>query len=302
MNEAKAFSPGHITGFFQVCDQSRDPLLKGSRGAGFSTSLGVATKVSAKKSTKNHVEILTPGENVKSASVSEHVVRTLLTHVDGNYEVHVEHDIKIPVGCGLGSSGAGSLSLALALNKVLDLKMPYLKAAQIAHAAEIKCKTGLGTVIDATFGGFQIRVEPGAPGIGETEPILASEDHVAVCLSFGKIPTSEILASKVARQRINELGGDLVEELVRHPSIHDFMKLSRRFAEHLGLVTVRMRKVLQETDRIGLECSMAMLGETIFSVVGRDQIEEILSIFCKYAPSKRSVIVTDIDFIGARLL
>ena len=43
MTEATAFSPGHITGLFQVFDQSEDPLLQGSRGAGVSITQGVTT-------------------------------------------------------------------------------------------------------------------------------------------------------------------------------------------------------------------------------------------------------------------
>ena len=45
MKRICAFSPGHITGFFQICDDSESPLEKGSRGAGVSVSKGVTTTV-----------------------------------------------------------------------------------------------------------------------------------------------------------------------------------------------------------------------------------------------------------------
>jgi hypothetical protein len=47
---------------------------------------------------------------------------------------------------------------------------------------------------------------------------------------------------------------------------------------------------------------MAMIGETVFSIVKRDQVEQIHEIFSKHAPSERNVIIADIDSKGARLL
>ncbi len=302
MEEARAFSPGHITGFFQIWDQPDDPLLKGSRGAGVSITRGVTTEVMVEKSVRNSVRILTKGSATNSALVSKRVANAFLSQVEQSYRVLVEHDVKVPIGCGFGSSGAGALSLALALNDVLSLDLSRLETAQIAHVAEVECKTGLGTVIDEAFGGLQIRVRPGAPNIGTVKSIPTNEDHAVACLSFGPIRTAKILTSQTFRPRINELGGDLVDGLARQPSISNFMEFSRKFAEHVGLVSNRLRKVLREADRAGLRCSMAMLGETVFSIVKRDQVKEIHEIFSKHAPSERNVIIADVDFEGARLL
>ncbi|MFQ6073681.1 MAG: pantoate kinase [Candidatus Bathyarchaeia archaeon] len=302
MKEAEAFSPGHITGFFQMCDQPNDPLLKGSRGAGVSIARGVTTKVWVEESAKTSVEIMMNGDVTNSALVSEHVAEAFLSRTGGSYKVHVEHDVKVPIGCGFGSSGAGALSLALALNEALNLKLSRLEAAQIAHIAEVECKTGLGTVIAETFGGLEIRVKSGAPIVGKIKSIPIRDGYVVACLSFGPINTSEVLADEVFRQRINEYGGNLVDELVRHPTLGNFIEFSRRFAEHTGLISKRLRAVLEEADSAGLTCSMAMLGETVFTIVRRDQVEEVHKIFNKHAPSERDVIIAEIDFEGARLL
>jgi len=302
LKEAKAFSPGHVTGFFQICDQPNDPLLKGSRGAGVSITQGVTTKVRVEKSAKTSVKIMMDGDITNSALVSEHVVNTFLSLAEESYKVLVEHDVKIPIGCGFGSSGAGALSLALALNKAFNLNLPRLEAAQMAHIAEVKCKTGLGTVIAETFGGLEIRVKSGAPGVGKTKSIPVSSSYVIACLNFGPISTMEILTDEAFRRRINRFGGNLVDELAKHPTLDNFMGFSRKFAEHLGVISKRLRAVLEETDRAGLTCSMAMLGETVFSIVKRDQVEEVHEIFSKHAPSERSVIMAEVDFKGARLL
>ena len=254
------------------------------------------------KSANTSVKIIMNGDVTNSALVSEHVVNAFLSQVEEGYEVLVEHDVEVPIGCGFGSSGAGALSLALALNKVLNLNLSRLEAAQIAHIAEVECKTGLGTVIAETFGGLEIRVKPGGPGVGEIKPIPNSDDYVVAHLNFGPIYTRGILTDEVFRQRINEYGGKLIDELVRDPTTHNFIEFSRKFAEHIGLISKRLRAVFQETDSAGLKCSMAMLGETVFSVVKRDRVEEIHEIFNKHAPSERNVIIAEIDFKGARLL
>lgn len=297
-----AFSPGHITGLFQICDQTTDFLLTGSRGAGISISNGVTTKVSLKPSSKSSFEIRINETPTKSAKVSEHIINSFLSRVERDYEIFVSHEVKVPIGSGFGSSGAGALSLALALNEALNLGLSRMETAQIAHIAEVKCKTGLGTVIAETFGGVEIRVEPGAPGIGEIKPIPVNDDYNVVCLNFGHLSTKKILSDEKLRHRINASGKKLIDKLITHPNPADFMAFSRSFAEELGLISPRMRKVLEETDSMGITCSMAMLGETIFSLIKRNETEEIFEIFQRYAPSKNSAFITEIDFKGARLV
>jgi pantoate kinase len=302
LERAQAFSPGHITGFFQICDHPNDPLLKGSRGAGVSITQGVTTKVQTEESARTSIEIKINGKATNSALVSQHVVKAFLASAGKNCKVLVEHFVDVPIGCGFGSSGAGALSLALALNEALSLNFPHEKVAQIAHVAEVECKTGLGTVIAETFGGAEIRVKAGAPGIGKVERLPVDKNYIVACLSFGPLSTRDILANEALRQRINGLGGNLVERLARHPTIPNFLKFSRRFAEHLGLFSKRLKAVLKETDRAGFTCSMAMLGETLFSIVKRDQIEEIQRIFGKHAPSEGNILISEINTEGARLL
>lgn len=302
MKEAKAFSPGHITGFFQIFDQPKDPLERGSRGAGVSMTRGVTTNVVVTKSAETSVKIVINGDVTNSALVSEHVINTFLSIAGRSYEVLAEHDVKVPIGCGFGSSGAGAISLALALNEVFDLNLSRLETAQVAHVAEVECKTGLGTVIAETFGGLEIRVKSGAPGVGQIEFIPLDNGYLVACLNIHSISTREVLTDETFQQRVNKIGGDLVDKLARHPTVRNLMVFSRNFAEYAGLISKRLRAVLEETDSAGFTCSMAMLGETVFSIVRRDQIEEIHKIFNKHAPTESNMILADIDFGGARLL
>ena len=191
MKKARAFSPCHITGFFQIFNQPENSLKAGSRGAGVSLGRGVETIVKVKKALKFSLQVRINGFRSKSAEVSEHIVNAFASRFEviADSRIVVEHDVDVPTGAGFGTSGAAALSLALALNDVFDLGLSTIEAAQLAHITEVECKTGLGTVIAETFGGVEIRVEPGAPGVGKVKQVSVSKDLLLACLTFGPMPT-----------------------------------------------------------------------------------------------------------------
>ncbi len=302
MGESTAFSPGHITGIFRIHDKPGDPLKKGSWGAGVSITRGVTTTVNTRNSSRHSSKIRINGEITKSAKVSEHVINIFFSHAKKKSRITVDHDVKIPIGSGFGSSGAGALGLALALNEALGCEFSRIEAVEIAHIAEVDCRTGLGTVMAEASGGLEIRTKPGGPGVGEVRKIPVDDDYAVACLSFGPISTGEVLTNEKFRQLINKFGRDLLDRLIAEPKPRVFMDLSRKFAEHIGLMSPRVRRILKETDSEGLTCSMAMLGETVFSLVKRGQIKDLLKIFRRHAPSEQNIITSEIDFQGARLL
>ena len=153
---AKAYCPGHITGFFEICDQFRDPLKRGSRGAGVSVSKGVTTEVSVESSTQAKIEVLINGK-IEDAPVTKSIVDLMLKFKrnTSSKRIEVKHEMQIPVGCGIGSSGAGAWGTALALNQLLELHLTCDKVGQIAHRAEVENQTGLGTVSAQQKGGIE---------------------------------------------------------------------------------------------------------------------------------------------------
>jgi pantoate kinase len=187
------------------------------------------------------------------------------------------------------------------LNEVLGLGMSKLEAAQIAHVVEVECKTGLGTVIAETFGGFEVRVRPGAPGIGEIRCLPTPEDTFVACHVFGPLSTRVALTNHETRARINRLGGELVRELVKTPTIVNFMKLSRRFAEQVGLITEKVRRILVAADEAGVICSMPMFGESAFTVTDKNGVEPILRLFRESAQGGQTIL-SQVNHEGARIL
>jgi pantoate kinase len=303
MKTAKAFAPGHITGIFQIFDGPNDPMRKGSKGAGVCLTQGITTTVEVHQSSEPVSKILINGKHIDSSITSKRVLELFETRFPSLRDIGVEvhHDGMLPIGAGFGTSGAGALSLALALNEANDLGLSTMDAAQIAHRAEIECKTGLGTVIAETFGGVEIRVKPGAPGIGEIENITPPKNSVVACLTFGSLFTRDLLSNADTRRKINESSETLIKELREHPNVENLMKSSRLFAEQTGLITEPVREVLNATDKTNVVCSMPMFGESVFTLTIRRRLDAVLEIFEKHQ-GEGNIVLCDVDRRGATVI
>ncbi len=299
MGTASAYAPGHLTGLFQICDQPSDPIMKGARGSGVSLDLGVYTTVTARDSEAMSWSIRINGIETKGAFVSENVLSRFSSRISPQ-EITVEHWVETPVVAGFGSSGGGALSLSLALNEVTGSPFKRLEAAQLAHAAEIECKTGLGSVFAALRGGFGVLTKPGAPGIGEALSYPDPSGLRVGYLHFGPIPTKEALANPALRARINEIGEKFVNELQRNPTTERFMHLSRQFTEHIGLVTPKLRALFEKMDPAGYLFTMAMFGEVGFSVMEKERAEEAAKLLEFSFPGYEAIVV-GIDNDGAKV-
>ena len=294
---AKAFSPGHITGFFEIPDGSYSHFLhKGSKGAGFSIDRGIATTAYVYESAKTDYRISINGIQNENAEVSRWVVEEYLKLADRPYFVNVDHDVGIPVGFGLGSSGAAALSLSYALNEALDIGLSRTEAAQIAHHAEIACKTGLGTVIAEFAGGFEIRTGAGAPGIGSLTKIDL-ENYKAVVLCLAPISTKSFLTSRM--DEINGLGGMMLSKLSVSRSVDNFLAMSREFAGTLGLTQDSCNEPMAALKSRGIESSVALLGQTVFTLVPRAMAKEASDAIKGFGGT---LLVCNIDGNGARVL
>jgi len=302
MRKAGAFSPCHITGVFQIFDKEGDALHAGSRGAGVSLTRGVETTVEVEESANHSVRITVNGLVSNSARVSSRVIEIFASRFRevANSGIIVKHQVGVQIGAGLGSSGAAALSLAFALNEALGLGLSSTEAAQLAHIAEVECKTGLGTVVAEAIGGLEIRTKAGAPGIGKIRQVPVPKSILVACLILGPLSTGKCLTDKSIRKRINEFGGKMVDDLDREPTAQNFMKTSRSFAEHVGLITKRVRTVLDETDRVGVVCSMPMFGECVFTLAEGSDLKKALRVFKEHSRSGVTI-VSEVDLEGARV-
>lgn len=274
-----AFCPAHVTGFFGV-EESGSAAETGSVGAGFSIQRGVTTTVEG----ADH-DMVRPG-------MARYVLEEFRRATGVSTPVHMSHEMGVPAGYGLGASGALALSTLYALDAALGTRMPRERLAMMAHVSEVRLRTGLGDVLAAYHGGFEIRVRAGGPGKGVIRRLEAGNPAVVVaCLS--PLSTSDFLRDRMGM--LNGLGGKMVTELDRNPDTETFQRLSMEFARKAGTITPQMEAGAGALERAGYPCGVAMLGGTIFSMVPQNEADGVMEALSPYEP-----VLTGIDQMGAR--
>ena len=301
---AKAFSPGHLTGFFATdkIAQIINPNFNGSIGAGFSISKGINTTVRVYNDFSKSYKIAINGIDSFDAKVSKFVVEYYLKMIDYPVFISVEHESEIPIGYGLGSSGSAALSLSYALNQSLKTNLSFTHAAQIAHQADIVCKTGLGSVISEFIGGFEIRTSIGGPGIGKILKIPVSLQFYVVIFCIKPISTDSILEKSFSSSNnysLNISGKVLIEKLLSNPNIDTFLELSHVFAKQYGLLDGYCKDPILKLISVGIKCSVALFGHTLFTVVKKEDLDKVVYILKQF---EGKLIICNIDNIGARMV
>jgi pantoate kinase len=307
-NKARAFAPSGISSFFEICDTTKtgrpihDVNRIGARGGGFVTKKGVLTEVNISPSNSNCIKIFINGIHAPHAETTMSVAETLLNRSSKKFDVTVKHRVAVPVGAGFGTSAGGALGTALALSKILGIKCTYNELGRVAHAAEVHCRTGLGTVGPLMIGGCILTLEPGAPGIAVIDRIPLSQNHVIVAGSYGGIPTKRVLTSDEKRLAINKAGKRTLDRILRDPSLENFMTCCKDFAEETGFMTSRLRRLVGLTEKAGaIGAAQNMVGEVIHAVTTSENVHNVVQAF-KQVLSQDKIAVAELDFQGARLL
>jgi pantoate kinase len=305
---AKAFSPAGISSFFEICDTRKDgkpvsePTLIGARGGGFVIEKGVLTQVQLSEAKQNVTRVFINGKLAPEAETTRTVVRSLGEKAGRSYAITIRHKVETPIGAGFGSSAAGALGTALALSKALQLHLTYNELGKIAHTAEIKCRTGLGTVGPIMLGGCALTVEPGAPGIAAIDRIPTSTNHVIVAGIYGPIPTKTVLSSPQKRLAVNKWGGIALENILADPSLENFLACCLDFAEKTGFMTNRLRKLVKLAKEAGaIGAAQNMVGEAVHALTTLENADNVVQAFKQVLPEEK-VLVAKIDLQGARLV
>jgi len=246
MNEATAFVPGHVTGFFSTHPHD-DPARAGSRGGGVALSHGVETTVREGS-----------GLTLNGDAIDVEPVGRVLDSL--GVEARVACETPLPLGAGFGVSGAMALGTALATTAAAGLARSENDLVSLAHRAEVESGTGLGDVVAQARGGVPLRLEPGAPSHGTMDGV-PGRSRVEY-LALGELSTEEVLAGDTSA--LSTAGERALSQVRATPTLTTFVEASRQFAEEAGLLTDDLRDVLAAVDDAGGAASMAMLGETAF--------------------------------------
>lgn len=254
---ARAFAPGHLTGFFVPELAARDPRARGSLGAGIVLDRGVVATARWREGAR-------PGLRMRSCPavplpISREVARRLLAGRRGRLEVDLEH--ALPVGQGLGMSAAGALATGLAVAEVLG--RPARRAWEAAHLAELFLGGGLGGVAALGGGGFERRTRAGLPPFGRVEH-RPWHGPLALVRVGPPLPSPALLRDRRFLRKVRRTGeGALAAPgLGRDRAV--FLQGAERFTDRLGLASPPIRAALDDLRSTRWAAAQAMFGEVVF--------------------------------------
>lgn len=239
MDQQKVYCPGSISLIFKVHPG-------GSTGVGFTIDKGVVAI--AKNSTKNNISF--NGKSIKFPTVADIIDK--LT----DKPVSINLQSPLPLGCGFGLSGASALSTAKVINKLFNLRKSKKELLEIAYNAEIKNKTGLGTVVTQSLRGCIIKH---APGLNPKITRLPFNGQKLYCEIIGKLETPGIIGNKKNLKKINAAADRALSAITEKISFTTLMDISSNFAKESSLVKIA---------RLNLPTSstMLMLGRVILTI------------------------------------
>lgn len=282
-----AFSPGHISGFFEPIFK-KDILKTGSRGAGINISLGAKSEVDIDSSNKMDINIILNDEE-SDFPIIPTAIKFLIGEEKMNINVKITLDL--PLSQGFGMSSASVVSTTYALSKILNKS--YHDALKASHYSEVYHKTGLGDVISCFFSGIEIRTKPGIPPCGLIEHIIGNYDLV-LCVIDKPMNTKEILDDIKKMELINKYGNYCTNKLKESPTIENFFLLSNLFTEKTMLASQKILDAIEMANKFG-KASMCMLGNSIFAMGDTTKLYDKLKYFGK-------VFLCTVDHFGPRLV
>ena len=267
IKKLKVFAPGHITGFFEIID-NENPHFKGSRGAGIALDEGVITE-SYLKEGEGNVTISLNGTVTSLNSVSETAVDLILKRFSldkSDVDIFIDHYCRLPIGAGFGTSAGFSEGVCYTLPKLFGIDVTFKQAGTLSHLTELSESSGLGDVVSSINGGCVIRLKEGSPENAMIDKIQLTKPIYVFTKTLGFLATKEIIENPLYKKRINNSGSHLLEHLFKKPTVENFIKLSRRFADESQLITKEVQEILNVFDDETIGSSMAMLGNTAFAL------------------------------------
>lgn len=262
-----AFSPGHITCFFQPIS-SFDPLSAGSRGAGIRLNLG--SIVSVKPSSSGETVIDMDGETIKGEIV-RNVAKAL--DAEGNYNICIKHDL--PVGQGFGTTAADAVATALCICQITNKSTS--EGYRAAHAADLLEGGGRGDVAGIMSRYQQpVRTVAGLPPFGKVEDSQVKVGEFTLAILGDPLITSTVLSDRDKLVRIREAGAMAMDDYVADMSLTSLFKISNWFSKETGLRTKGINKAISDLEEKGYMAAMCMLGNSIFTNAPLKTVRNVL--------------------------
>ena len=272
--------PGGISALFEPFIVP-DPYLCGARGAGIGIENAAIIELNIRESDSLSITNVINGKHIRGG-IGEEAVRAFfeVLGIEPKYSVEIRQEIKVPIGAGFGTSAASALGIIILLSYSLDVPLTLVEAGDIAHIAEIRARSGLGTVSGLVFlGDIVIVSKPGAPSHCLIDRIpLPLDDIYVVLASKGKVETAKALADEKLLERAKTFGKIAVDNLIKKPTLKNFFRTAKFFAEKTGLITKEIFTLIRKLENTAIGSAQAMIGDSIFALAYRDDVEEVKKI------------------------
>lgn len=263
----RAFSPGHITCFFQPIS-SFDPLSAGSRGAGIRLSLG--STVNLKPSSSNETEVEMDGKIIKGE-----IVRNVVKALDPkeNYKICIKHDL--PVGQGFGTTAADAVATALCMCHITNKSKT--EGYRAAHVADLLEGGGRGDVAGIMSRYQQpVRTVAGIPPFGKVEDSHVNVGDLTLITLGLPLITGNVLSDKDKVTKIRDAGAKAMNDYLANMSLKSLFKISNQFSEDSGLRTNDIDDPISKIEEKGYMAAMCMLGNSIFTNAPLETVKKVL--------------------------
>lgn len=252
MNEVSVYCPASISFLFQAHFTS-NPITTGSLGIGCTVNSGIRLKVAS----GNKYSMI-----FNKKHISFPLIDSLVKQVSPK-PVSITVRSALPLGSGFGLSGACALSCLLAINKLYNLRIERDELVKIAHTAEIKHRTGLGTIATQSMGGFLVKTHAGLPVHAYQLPFVGKRIYAII---ISRLPTNTILTDSRQLKCINQEAKKALQQINRQSTLEEILDISYHYATKANLITNKtVRNMIQDIYRSGGHATMAMLGHVVIS-------------------------------------
>lgn len=257
MIKGAAWSPGHITAFFEPLI-SGDTAKSGSRGVGICIDKGVTSEIKISKAPRYKTTIMIKNKTVRLGFIDD-VLSPIFS--GQNVQIDVKLRPELPFSSGFGMSAASALSTLIAAMHASGFDTDFKTAVSIAHNSEVKNRTGLGDVMGIVAGGISHRTRPGVPPVGSMEHIRTRRKEMILCLAKGEISTRSILTNHNKTALISSQGKKSIRKFKNRPTQANVIPVAREFSAHCSLESKKVSSMLEEAG----DAAMVMLGNAVFS-------------------------------------
>lgn len=252
------------------------PLETGSLGAGLLIEPGVTAIARKCESQGVSLRIVIEGKDLDKVPTTITKLLKILEARTPDATGVIEVYSPLPLSVGYAVSAGLALGVSISYSLLSPARRISLEeAARIAHIAEVEAGTGLGDVI-AEYSGrmLEVRLSPGAPGIGRLESYPVDADTV-ITLVTSQMTTSYMHEKYL--DRIYREAGKAYSSIAENPQLDTLLEKGREFSKSIGFCNAKVASLLDELVQKGLARGWYAKKGVILVVPEDDKVSDMVS-------------------------